>query len=766
MDYNKELFYKLINELETMHPDLYRKASKNQILDFINSLKDSFTYNEYIQNLMILFAMIGDPHTRLIYNSNGVFSFEFLDDGVYLTENDISDDFLFKKLTAINGIPINQIIERLQRYVSYDNNAKKGYNICELIGNESLLKILLNADNIILDFNNTLVNYSDLCANKTVEDKKRNLFYFDADTDIFNIKLEIIDDKSANILDYINSLEKELDNNHYENVCIDLRGNTGGQEHYFASVLERLKGENIVVLVNQATYSSAAKILFNIQKLGAVTIGSEVGQCINHFGNCKKGLVDDNGLSCFCSTLEYVKLCINGSEQLVSVSNEVSDKDNLNVKIFNRDVSLPKRLIAARVPFHIDVNLDNSLENKLNNRCYLLAKKVFKIKRESNLSLKMAAQLVNDMEIGMDENLYRAMGEKLRLRVRELLEIIISEYGNYFSEQSKVLCENLRNSHIIYLEKSTSDYMQKRRDNIINSDDNDIEKSLKLNDIETSLVSGSDVFGDGLIHICPTILSGKMDSKLIYEKCQVELIRELLSYFIKPSFSDRELNQFLYNGLVDMCVRDIITKYNISSNYLSSFSDNVLYVRNALANLDDDNLKGKIIFDDTSSFFEKTSSNNFNSYEEAKKTIMYLNETNEQIKGELQSLFRRKINLIASLFNDSLSFKQSFEDYLMNKSANFKALNDAFLEINKIALKKKMELDGLTKQEMQEILDRQIESPLDPAYEECKKMKKNLNENKKQSTNISLGYVSVRISLLVGILLFIIMYILISYITR
>lgn len=64
----KVKFSELLGELEQVHPDLYRKSSKEDLEEFIEKCPEKCTNNEFILNLLRLTSIIGDPHTVPVFN--------------------------------------------------------------------------------------------------------------------------------------------------------------------------------------------------------------------------------------------------------------------------------------------------------------------------------------------------------------------------------------------------------------------------------------------------------------------------------------------------------------------------------------------------------------------------------------------------------------------------------------------------------------------------------------------------------------------------
>lgn len=334
---------------------------------------------------------------------------------------------------------------------------------------------------------------------------------------------------------------------------------------------------------------------------------------------------------------------------------------------------------------------------------------------------------INDVDINI-------LQTRLNENANKYLNIIFNEYGQYFSEDSVKIFEQLKDSNIVKVDKNFNEYFQYQRNEILSDSSlsND-EKAEKLHEISTCLAHGSRVYNDNMIHVYPMYLLESSQSKSsedIFNSCDSILVHEILHYFIRPNYEKTDKRgSFLTEGLVDMCTRDIGQKYGIHVNdYSSNYTDNVLFVRDALENVVIPDERAKIVFnDDVYSFFEKTTTESFDSEKEASRIIDFQHEKDPTKKQELMPQYRKRMLLLTSLFSDYPASPDSILNALMNKSANCKSSEEAFLQANQFSLNVRMDLDGLTQEQKNEVINRGILSPLDSAYSNYKKEINNLN---------------------------------------
>ena len=109
------------------------------------------------------------------------------------------------------------------------------------------------------------------------------------------------------------------------------------------------------------------------------------------------------------------------------------------------------------------------------------------------------------------------------------------------------------------------------------------------------------------------------------------------------------------------------------------------------------------------------------------------------------------------MFPDYSASQESITRAILNESANYKTENEALLEINKMALKIRMKLDGLSKEQIEDVISRGIESPLDSSYDKYKEQFiKNPSTNLQVSNidnHISMGFINTTVLIIIVILM-------------
>lgn len=131
----------------------------------------TMTLKEIQYTLLKLLNDMGDPNTSIIDFGTPFqpLSFERMSDGVYLKDAASEfDNVVGKKLTAINGLPIDKVIEKLEPLLPTLNEGWREYSICKMLASGGYLYLLG-----IIDTQNQ--SYSYTFGEETVTTFNKNL---------------------------------------------------------------------------------------------------------------------------------------------------------------------------------------------------------------------------------------------------------------------------------------------------------------------------------------------------------------------------------------------------------------------------------------------------------------------------------------------------------------------------------------------------------------------------------------------------------------
>lgn len=234
------------------------------------------------------------------------------DDGWYIKE--ISKDYgqyLGKKIIAVNGYKMKDIIKAVTPYVSTENIFHVKNELSSMIQNAKFLQyigIIQNTDVIpitvgmedgkqsivkikTINTDNTDILADSICL-PSIETQKTDeiyRFYPLDDTTLFIQCNQCYEEKENPISSFRSKLNKELDSGKYEKVIFDLRYNTGGNYPAFEQMTADVgkKAKNLFVLIGNRTFSAGVMQAIQLKDTGATLVGKPTGGNVNFYANNK-----------------------------------------------------------------------------------------------------------------------------------------------------------------------------------------------------------------------------------------------------------------------------------------------------------------------------------------------------------------------------------------------------------------------------------------------------------------------------------------------
>jgi len=363
-DYEIDL---LGRELAEKHPDLFFKTDSAFFFREMRKVaaeapgKSHFYIAVKLQQVM---AKMGDAHTLVNYHFHvdkslimPVESYWF-DDGIYITQTDREYEALLgKRLTAINGTPLNLIIDSLSTLLVHDNQSLIKYHIPRMLTWSQLLAHFGFSDTEMVNLqvvNETgaeeqIAIHLPASLGEMVEvrteavplgwqDQKAYFreYYFEGEK-IYYIQYnrcwsrEVEEDygsgATALFMPSFKEFEKQvsqvLRKKEVDKLIFDLRFNSGGHPAQGTKFIEDLhkakikgKGE-FYLLVGRKTSSEALINAVDFMKYeGVLVVGEESGGRPKHFGDVRRFVLPESGLIVSHST-RYFDLM---DEDLPSIS--------------------------------------------------------------------------------------------------------------------------------------------------------------------------------------------------------------------------------------------------------------------------------------------------------------------------------------------------------------------------------------------------------------------------------------------------------------
>lgn len=308
--------------LQEHHPDLYAntpqeafEAKKAEIEGRLAEESDV----DFALDLQSLVALIGDSHTTTnigsVLNSTGLYPFgaEWYDGSWVLTGAEEEDAALLgQTVTALNGVPMDEICTRFGTLVSADNPVKLRRQTEQLLYSEACLDYLGIAESgeplevttsggsftvealPMEDFGDAaLSSLSQQRESTPATAYRKGTYYFAQSLDDTTYYIQFnqcMEDPKQPMDGFAAQVEAELEAGDYRQVLLDLRNNGGGSDGVLVPILMLVPGlveEGVKVygLVGEATYSSAIINAVELVDAGGVLAGSPTSGSVNHFGS-------------------------------------------------------------------------------------------------------------------------------------------------------------------------------------------------------------------------------------------------------------------------------------------------------------------------------------------------------------------------------------------------------------------------------------------------------------------------------------------------
>ena len=292
----------LIKKLEETHPSLYFGVDKNKIDEMIAEFKNSSEpINEYqfYYFVKILLKQINDAHTTCMFKQKKFpLKVRIIDGKVYVIKASTEyNDYLFNEITAINGVPIANIIRELEKTISYSATGHLENQLeFDLLRPTCILSlpIMNNTQDEIITY--TLQKDEEVKELRLNRNEEFNYDFFDTriywfeynqDTNTLIIKYKACqEEKDKPMKEFVEEIGVFVDEHDIKDVIVDIRENSGGNSSVIHPLIEYLDSKkfNLITLIDKGVFSSGRWTLINLKHLGSKFVGTEIGTQINCFG--------------------------------------------------------------------------------------------------------------------------------------------------------------------------------------------------------------------------------------------------------------------------------------------------------------------------------------------------------------------------------------------------------------------------------------------------------------------------------------------------
>ena len=241
---------------------------------------------------------------------------------------------LGQTVTALNGVPMDEICTRFGTLVSADHPVKLRRQTEQLLYSEACLDYLGIAESgeplevttsggsftvealPMEDFGDAaLSSLSQQRESTPATAYRKGTYYFAQSLDDTTYYIQFnqcMEDPKQPMDGFAAQVEAELEAGDYRQVLLDLRNNGGGSDGVLVPILMLVPGlveEGVKVygLVGEATYSSAIINAVELVDAGGVLAGRPTSGSLNHFGSTGSFTLSNSGIRVSCSS-KYIDL--------------------------------------------------------------------------------------------------------------------------------------------------------------------------------------------------------------------------------------------------------------------------------------------------------------------------------------------------------------------------------------------------------------------------------------------------------------------------
>lgn len=305
LEYYKNTFDEFINEYERLHVNPWHNINKEELEIICKKLlskykiEDGYRFNYFMNYIIKRLSGMDDAHTRFRMRTVILpFNYRIFDNEVVVN---YPDGLRGSTLESINTINIGKILDELDDIIVYGTDERKRYELEKSLFDMSLLFSLPSLrDNEELIFEFKTINGE---VEKRIIDKKDVMTsddqfdieeYYYGDTGTYEIKEDTLIYRHCSVQNEYKSIIEEsineirsIDFNNISKIIIDLRGNIGGNSGLNKLLIDFLsehKDKKLVVLTDYRISSSGSLALYDLIKLGCVTVGEGIGTPFNSYG--------------------------------------------------------------------------------------------------------------------------------------------------------------------------------------------------------------------------------------------------------------------------------------------------------------------------------------------------------------------------------------------------------------------------------------------------------------------------------------------------
>ena len=305
LEYYQNTFDEFINEYERLHVNpwhnITKKEFKNICKELINKIEidDEYKFNYFMNYNIKRLSGVDDVHTKFRMRTTILpFNYRIFNDEIVVN---FPEGLRGSTLESINEVSVSKILKELDDIITYGTLERKRYELEKSLFDMSLLfslPSLREGEELTFEFKTISGEIEKRTIDKkdvmTSDDQFDIEEYYYGDTGTYEIKEDTLIYRHCSVQNEYKSIIEEsineirsFDFNNISKIIIDLRGNIGGNSELNKLLIDFLsehKDKKLVVLIDYIISSSGSLALYDLIKLGCVTVGEEIGTPFNSYG--------------------------------------------------------------------------------------------------------------------------------------------------------------------------------------------------------------------------------------------------------------------------------------------------------------------------------------------------------------------------------------------------------------------------------------------------------------------------------------------------
>lgn len=325
----------LRDNLIKKHKKLFFNTSKEAFEEKVILLKSQINDLDFYEikvELSRLVASIKDAHTSVAFYISKYlpFRFYFNDDGIYIIDAKLGyENLLYKKVDKIEDTSIDEVLEKLSKVVSYENeyflkaqsmrylqavDILYGLLICDDIHS---VKMTIEGEEVDIETfegkDLVYVKQENLPLHRQ-RDKENYWFKYLGDEETLYVKYNFCrEQEGLSIEEKINETIEFINKNNIKRLTIDISNNFGGDSTLINPLIEYIKGNrdinvkpNLKLIIGRDTFSSALLNAYQFKwETNCIIIGEPSGGKPNCYGEVLRFTLPNSKFSVSYSTIYY-----------------------------------------------------------------------------------------------------------------------------------------------------------------------------------------------------------------------------------------------------------------------------------------------------------------------------------------------------------------------------------------------------------------------------------------------------------------------------